>query len=88
MWRGDAVDDSNNATKIKQLENSIAEKEKRIYSLNEQILDYYDSLKVSKEAYAELQKVKNKVRVKYKTVYVDLAHYSNNQLDSVIRSNW
>lgn len=35
-----------------------------------------------------LQATKTKVRVEYREIYLDIIHYSNSELDSLIRSNW
>jgi methionine-rich copper-binding protein CopC len=35
-----------------------------------------------------LLKVKQKVKVKYEKIYIDIIHSTDSQLDSIIRSNW
>ena len=46
-----------------------------------------DELKNSGDSQV-LNFVKNKVKIKYREIYIDIHHYTNSQLDSVIRSNW
>ena len=88
IFRSGAVDDSNHAIQIQKLELSIADKKKKINLLNQRVHTYYDSLEVTRLMIDSLQATKTKVRVEYREIYLDIIHYSNSQLDSVIRSNW
>ncbi len=88
IFRSAAVDDSNHAIQIQKLELSIAEGKKKINLLNQKVHTYYDSLEVTRLMIDSLQVTKTKVRVEYREIYLDIIHYSNSELDSVIRSNW
>ena len=84
----DSSDDSNTAVELYKLENFIAEKNKYIQSLENDISVISDSILVLSHLNDSLYSVKNKVKIKYREIYIDIPHYTNSQLDSVIRSNW
>ena len=46
--------------------------------LNKQLQYHNDSLK----------NVKQQVKIKYEKIYVTISNANNNQLDSIIRTNW
>lgn len=87
MSRGGG-DDSNKAVEFYKLEQSIAQKNKAIQALEERASVLSDSIVVLKHQRDTLYIVKEKIKYKYREIYINLPHYTNSQLDSVIRANW
>jgi regulatory protein YycI of two-component signal transduction system YycFG len=81
-------DDSSNAVELYKLEQSIADKNKSIQALEERASLLSDSVVVLKQQRDSLHTLKQKVKYRYREIYINLPHYSNSQLDSVIRTNW
>lgn len=71
-----------------RFKNLINEKDSliKVYSAKEQ--DLVNKIILLELRNDSLSQVKEKVKVKYEKIYIDIIHSTDSQLDSIIRSNW
>ena len=75
-------------TSIEKYEREIAKKEMEInlWKASAELLQ--ENADILKAQVDSLSKLKQKVKIQYREVYTIINSASNNELDSVIRSNW
>jgi methionine-rich copper-binding protein CopC len=71
-----------------KFQNLIDEKDSLIKFYSAQQQDLVDKIILLETRNDSLTKVKQKVKVKYEKIYIDIIHSTDSQLDSIIRSNW
>lgn len=75
--------------KIEQrFQNLINEKDSLIKFYSAQEQDLVNKIILLEMRNDSLTEVKEKVKVKYEKIYIDIIHSTDGQLDSIIRSNW
>jgi hypothetical protein len=71
-----------------RFQNLINEKDSLIKFYSAQEQDLVNKIILLEMRNDSLTEVKEKVKVKYEKIYIDIIHSTDSQLDSIIRSNW
>lgn len=85
LWFKPSTDSS---TAIRDLEASNRQYEQFVFKLLKQSDSLYKINVVLGEKYDSLDSAKTNVKIKYHEIYVYIKSANNQQLDSIIRTNW
>lgn len=76
------------SSEVTKLKNSIAKKDSLINAYQQEAVKYEQKAQVFTAKIDSLKDVKQKVKIKYREIYIDINNARNEQLDSIIRTNW
>jgi hypothetical protein len=76
------------SSEVTKLKNSITKKDSLIKAYQQDAVKYEQKALIFTDKIDSLIGVKQKVKIKYREIYIDIDNARNEQLDSIIRTNW
>lgn len=75
-------------TNTDKYEQKIKNQEQQINQWKKKAEDLKENKKLLLNQIDSLSHLKNKIKIKYREVYINISTANNNELDSLIRANW